>query len=178
MATKAGASVFKKYTVQPSGIWARISRYLQIDPERSTGIPVNTQFRNPPPGGQDPQLYDDPVTIPAGDIAENPYWKRDVRRSYPKLSVVNQADVVGLLSVGNASAPKEDVLQIGDAGQKQLVEVKEEGKSGLPAFFKKESKSVGGVLGPGGLPPMPFGLGQNMNGKQYAINKEQSYGDR
>ena len=91
--------------------------------------------------------------------------------------MVNQADVVGLLTVGNASAPKEDVLQRGDAGQKQLVEVKEEGKSGLPAFFKKESKSMGAVLEPGGLPPMPFNLGQNMNGKRYVINKEQTYGD-
>ena len=26
----------------------------------------------------------------ASDIAENPYWKRDVRRAYPQLSVVTQ----------------------------------------------------------------------------------------
>ena len=67
--------------------------------------------------------------MPAGDIAENPYWKRDVRRSYPKLSVVKQPDVVGLLTVGSAAAPK-DTLQIGDAGNKQMGTVKEEGEKG------------------------------------------------
>jgi hypothetical protein len=115
----------QKYTVQPSGFWARLNKLLAIDPNRSTGVPLNPQFRNPPPGGNDPKAYDDPTTVPAADIAGNPYWQRDVRRSYPKRSVVNQSDVVGLLSVGSAAAPKEDVLQIGDAGKKQLVEVKE-----------------------------------------------------
>jgi len=104
---------------------------------------MNRFYRNPPPAAGDPRLYDDPVTVPAGDLAENPYWKRDVRRSYPRLSVVNQGDVVGLLTVGSQSSPKEDVLQIGDAGTKQLVAVKEEGlKGGLSAFFEKDKKKV------------------------------------
>lgn len=122
--------------------------------------------------------YEDPVTVPAGDIAENPYWKRDTRRSYPKLSVVSQSDVVGLLTVGSEKAPKDDVLQIGDAGSKQLVQVKDEGEKGLAAFFKKDNKNMVGVLGPGGMPPMPKGLGQNMKtdgGHRYEILKEQSY---
>lgn len=136
-------------------------------------------YRNPAPGGNDPRLYDDPVTVPAGDIAENPYWKRDIRRAYPKPSILSQGDVVGLLSVGSAAAPKEDVLQIGDAGTKQLVEVKEEGEKGLATFFKKDNKNMMGVLGPGGMPPMPKNLGQNMvqgsDGHRYEIQKEQSY---
>jgi hypothetical protein len=86
--------------------------------------------------------------VPAGDIAENPYWKRDVRRSYPKLSVVRQPDVVALLSVGSAAKPKEDKLQIGEAGKKQLVALKEEGEKGLSAFFEKEKSMAQGVLGP------------------------------
>lgn len=113
--------------------------------------------------------------MPAGDIAENPYWKRDVRRNYPRLSVVDQGDVVGLLTVGSKASPKEDVLQIGDAGQKQLVTVQEEGqRTGLPAFFKKDEGNMAAVLGADGLPPLPSKLGQNMTGKRYELT-EQSY---
>lgn len=101
-----------------------------------------------------------------------------MRRSYPKLSVVNQADVVGLLTVGSKAVPKEDVLQIGEAGTKQLVQVKEEGEKGLATFFKKDTKSVSAVLGPDGLPPMPKNLGQNMANRRYEILKEQSYEDQ
>ena len=100
-------------------------------------------------------MYDDPTTVPSADIADNPYWKRDMRRSYPKQSFVRQPDVVGLLSVGSAANPKEDVLQIGDAGNKQLVEVKEEGERGLSAFFEKDKNAFKGVLAPNGMPPLP-----------------------
>lgn len=148
-----------------------------IDPNRSTGVPLNPLFRNPPSGGNDPKGYDDPVTAPAGDIADNPYWKRDVRRSYPKQSFVKQPDVVALLSVGSAAQPKEEVLQIGDAGNKQLVEVKEEGEKGLSAFFAKDKSLSRGVLGPDGMPPLPTSL--HPTTKQYAVMDEenQPYGD-
>lgn len=173
-------SSLQKYTLQPQGIWAKISDWFQIDSSRSSGVPLNRLYRNPPPAANDPKLYEDPVTVPAGDLAENPYWKRDIRRQYPKLSVINQGDVVGLLSVGSEAAPKDDVLQIGDAGAKQLVAVKEEGDKGLATYFKKDNKNVSGVLAPGGLPPMPKNLGQNMKkgGHQYEILKEQSYDNR
>lgn len=163
--------------MQPSGFWARINKLLAIDPTRSSGVPLNPQFRNPPPGGNDPKAYDDPTTVPAGDIAGNPYWQRDVRRSYPKLSVVNQSDVVGLLSVGSAAAPKEDVLQIGDAGKKQLVEVKEEGERGLSTFFEKDKKALAGVLGPDGLPPLP--ASRHPTKKRYEVldADKQAYGE-
>lgn len=36
-------------------------------------------------------------TLTASDPAQNPYWKRDVRRAYPQLSVVTQAELSGLL---------------------------------------------------------------------------------
>ena len=139
-------------------------------------MPLNPQFRNPPPGGNDPKGYDDATTVPAADIAGNPYWQRDVRRSYPKRSVINQSDVVGLLSVGSAAAPKEEVLQIGDAGKKQLVEVKEEGERGLSTFFEKDTKALAGVLGPDGLPPLPASL--HPTKKQYTVLEadKQAYG--
>lgn len=163
----------QKYTVQPSGFWARINNFLAVDSKRSTGIPLNPQFRNPPPGGNDPSLYDDPTTVPAADLAENPYWKRDVRRQYPKLSVVKQPDVVALLTVGSAKSPKEDVLQIGDAGKKQLVQVKEEGDKGLSAFFEKRKEAGLSVLGPNGLPPLP--ASHHPKSKRYAMLQDQSY---
>lgn len=143
---------------------------------------MNAQFRNPPPGGNDPLLYDDPVTVPAADIAENPYWKRDIRRSYPKLSVVNQSDVVGLLTVGSAAQPKDDVLKLGEAGSKQLVEVKEEGSRGLSTYFQSQ-KDKGlsawkAVAGPDGLPPTPSSM--HLKGKAYKLTEpeEQTYGGK
>jgi hypothetical protein len=136
-------------------------------------VPLNPQFRNPAPGALSPLSYDDPVTIPAADIADNPYWKRDVRRNYPQSSVVNQGEVVALLSVGSKSAPKEDVLQIGEAGQKQLSTVKEEGQSrGLAAFFEKDKKDISGVLGPNNMPPFPTKL---KSASQYELLSEQTY---
>ncbi|KAK5127573.1 hypothetical protein LTR85_006913 [Meristemomyces frigidus] len=166
---------YKKYTVQPTGFWKRINDFFAVDSSRSSGVPLNPQFRNPTPGGSDPTLYSEATTVPAGDIAENPYWKRDTRRQYPQLSVVRQPDVVALLSVGSAAAPKEDVLQIGDAGTQQLVAVKEEGEKGLSAFFEKDKNAFKGVLGPSGMPPLPTTM--HPQGKRYEILKDQTYGD-
>jgi hypothetical protein len=167
----------QKYTLQPQGLWARINRLFAVDAGRSTGVPLNSQFRNPTPGGLDPKEYDDPVTVPAGDIADNPYWKRDTRRRYPQLSVVNQADVVGLLSVGSKANPKEEVLQIGDAGQQQLVALKEEGQKGLKAFFEKDKSNAAAVLDANGLPPMPTPMSAPVTPavKRYEMTEEQSY---
>lgn len=116
--------------------------------------------------------YDDPVTVPAGDIAENPYWKRDVRRRYARPSTVTQGDVVALLTVGNRANPKQEL--IGDAGTKELVSVKEEGEKGLAPFLQKEKNLAAGVLGPDGLPPMPVAFGHTTP-KTYSIPEEQSY---
>ncbi|KAI9850148.1 MAG: hypothetical protein M1838_006035 [Thelocarpon superellum] len=172
----AAIAVSKKYTVQSRGIWERIRRLLAVDPTRSNGVPLNPQFRNPPPGANDPRTYDDPTTVPAADLANNPYWKRDMRRSYPRLSVINQADVVGLLTMGSKAAPKEDVPLIGEAGAKQLMKVKQEGEeTGLASLFEKDSKSVTGVLGPTGLPPMPAGLSPNPQGKRYEMTPENGF---
>jgi hypothetical protein len=147
-----------------------------VDPNRSTGVPLNPQFRNPPPGALAPESYDDPVTLPAADIADNPYWKRDVRRGYPKLSVVRQADVAGLLTVGSAANPKDDVLQLGEAGQKQLVQVQQDGEEkGLAALFEKDKKSIGSVLNPAGLPPIPTPMHPGPSVRQYVMNEEQAY---
>ncbi|KAL4870617.1 hypothetical protein BDV12DRAFT_165482 [Aspergillus spectabilis] len=166
-------SINNKYTVQSTGLWERLRRLLAVDPDRSTGVPLNSQFRLPTPGALPPLSYDDPVTLPAGDIADNPYWKRDVRRNYPKTSMVNQADVVGLLTVGSQAAPKEEVLQIGQAGEKQLVSVKQEGEErGLAGLFQKDKNGVKGVLGPNGLPPTPCNLN---SASKYHLGHDHGY---
>ena len=164
----------QKYTLQSTGIWERLRRLLSIDPNRSTGVPLNAQFRLPTPGALPPLSYDDPVTIPAGDIADNPYWKRDARRSYPKLSTVSQADAVGLLTVGSQAAPKDDILQIGEEGEKQLTSVKQQGEErGLAGFFEKDKKGFQGVLKANGLPPKPCNM--NPSGSKYQLDHDHGY---
>lgn len=147
-----------------------------LDPTRSTGVPLNAQFRNPTPGALEPQSYDDPVTIPAADIADNPYWKRDTRRNYPQLSVFKQGDVAGLLTFGNKEVPKEDVLQVGEAGEKQLIAAKQEGEErGLAAHFEKDKSSIKAILGPDGLPPLPAKLNKS---SAYELSSNQAYPEK
>ncbi|KAI2473182.1 21 kDa subunit of NADH dehydrogenase [Annulohypoxylon bovei var. microspora] len=185
MASKAVAkvaggamSISQKQTLQSTGIWERVRRALAVDPNRSNGIPLNPYFRNPTPGAQDPLEYDDPVTAPAGDIADNPYWKRDSRRSYPRLSFVSQADAVALLSVGSAAAPRQEL--VGEAGQKALVAAKEEGRTvGLAAYFEKNVAAAKDTLLVDGLPPLPSGQSLRQDGTwqtyKYELTEENSY---
>ncbi|CAJ2502736.1 Uu.00g101300.m01.CDS01 [Anthostomella pinea] len=170
----------QKQTLESTGIWDRVRRVFAVDPNRSSGVPLNPWYRNPTPGGLDPLGYDDPVTAPAGDIADNPYWKRDGRRSYPRLSYVNQSDAVGLLQLGSAAAPKQEL--IGESGAKQLVAVKEEGESegGLAAFLEKSVGVAKDDVLVDGLPPLPSG--HRMRGaegkwvaEQYELAEENSY---
>ncbi|KAI9829373.1 MAG: hypothetical protein M1826_005693 [Phylliscum demangeonii] len=168
----------KKYTVPSTGIWERIRRVFAVDANRSNGIPLNAQFRNPTPGAVGPQsAYDDPTTAPAADLAENAYWQRDTRRRYPRTSVVTQADVVGLLTVGSAAAPKPDALLAGEAGARQLVALRREGEeTGLAAYLEVEgarARSV--VLSPEGLPPLPTGLFPGPQEKRYEMTEVNAY---
>ncbi|CEJ91627.1 Putative NADH-ubiquinone oxidoreductase-like protein [[Torrubiella] hemipterigena] len=162
-------SIAKKHTVQSTGVWEALRRVFALDPERSNGVPLNPTFRLPAPGANDPLEYDDPVTLPAGDIAGNPYWKRDTRRAYPRLSVVNQADVVSLLTVGSEAQPKVEL--IGEAGEKQLVAAKQDGQTnGLSKFLAKSSAGVATKdVFIGGLPPTPSG--QSLSSGKWDVHK-------
>lgn len=155
--TNAPLPTKQKQTLQSTGIWERVRRFFAVDPERSNGVPLNPHYRNPPPGALDPLGYDDPVTVPAGDIADNPYWKRDARRAYPRLSVVDQAHAAGLLSVGSAAAPKQEL--VGEAGQQALVAASQEGRQGgLAALAERRGgAAVAAELLVNGLPPLPSG---------------------
>ena len=98
-----------------------------------------------------------------------------MRRGYSNPSVIAQADVVGLLSMGSEANPSPKLLR-GEDGGKQLVAMKDEGSKGLSAYFEKE-KAVGSVLGPDGLPPMPVPFGHDQSPKKYEVT-ERSYGDQ
>ena len=166
----------QKQTLQSTGVWERIRRALALDPNRSNGVPLNPYDRNPPPGSNDPAAYPDPVTTPAGDIAENPYWKRDSRRAYPRLSAVTQSDAVALLTVGSEAAPKREL--IGEEGAKALVEARGEGEKGLASFFEGSKDAAKGVL-VNGMPPLPSGhsLGSGeWDVHKYKLEAEQAYG--
>ncbi|KAJ4317486.1 hypothetical protein N0V84_007313 [Fusarium piperis] len=171
-------SLAKKQTVQSTGVWEVLRRFFAIDPERSNGVPLNPHFRNPPPGANPPLEYDDPVTLPAGDIADNPYWKRDSRRNYPQLSVVNQSQFAQLLTVGSAAAPKVEL--VGEAGEKQLVAVKEESQTGLAqALGKVAPGEATKDVFVNGLPPLPSG--QSLASGAWDVHKykvaDTSYGE-
>ncbi|KAG1751514.1 NUZM, NADH-ubiquinone oxidoreductase 21.3 kDa subunit [Suillus paluster] len=83
------------YHVHPKGFWKKFRDALVINPEISSGIPLAGIYRWPQPGSR-PEKYSSPATK-ASDPAQNPYWKRDVRRAYPQLSVVTQPDLSTLL---------------------------------------------------------------------------------
>lgn len=157
----------QKQTLQSQGIWELFRRAFAIDPNRSNGVPLNPWYRNPPPESNDAEAYDDPVTLPAADIADNPYWKRDVRRAYPKLSVFGQADVVQLLTVGSVAQPKMEL--VGEAGEKQLVAARREGETGLAKCLETAPRDVAEELFVAGLPPLPSG--QSMASGQWDVHK-------
>lgn len=156
-----------------------IRKAFAIDPNRSNGVPLNPYYRNPAPGQNDPLAYTDPVTLPAGDIADNPYFKRDARRSYPHASIVGQAQQVALLTVGSAAQPRVEL--IGEEGSKALVAAEETGKTaGLATYMEKNGVEAAKLLlaQTGGLPPLPSGQSLS-SGKwdvhKYEIIEEQSY---
>ncbi|EGO00266.1 NUZM, NADH-ubiquinone oxidoreductase 21.3 kDa subunit [Serpula lacrymans var. lacrymans S7.3] len=94
MATKKAAES-TLYHVHPKGFWKKFRDAVVVNPEISSGIPVAGINRWPPPASR-PEKYSTPATK-ASDPAQNPYWKRDVRRAYPQLSVVTQSQLATLL---------------------------------------------------------------------------------
>ncbi|KAF8210264.1 NADH dehydrogenase 21 kDa subunit [Mycena galopus ATCC 62051] len=94
MATKKAAES-TLYHLSPRGFWKKFRDVTVVNPEISTGLPLPAINRFPPPGSR-PEKYSTPATK-ASDPAQNPYWKRDVRRAYPQLSIVTQSELSSLL---------------------------------------------------------------------------------
>ncbi|KAI3403986.1 hypothetical protein KGF56_003253 [Candida oxycetoniae] len=111
--------IWKKYTTRSRGIWEKLRQLLVLVPNRSSGNPVVSLFRSIPPGERvrEAKAYQDPITVPAGDIKGNPYFKRDYRRNYPQTHAFDQTKISGLLQLGNAAHPR---ISIGDKGNKEL----------------------------------------------------------
>ncbi|KAJ7096332.1 NUZM, NADH-ubiquinone oxidoreductase 21.3 kDa subunit [Mycena epipterygia] len=119
MATKKAAES-TLYHLSPRGFWKKFREVAAVNPEISTGLPLPAIHRFPPPGSR-PEKYSTPATK-ASDPAQNPYWKRDVRRAYPQLSVVTQSELSSLLI---------------EHSMAQSVAAPTEGKKGVPADAPK-----------------------------------------
>lgn len=145
--------VWKKYTTRPQGIWEKIRQLLVLVPNRSSGNPLVSLFRQVPPGERikEAQNYKDPVTIPAGDIKGNSYFKRDYRRNYPQVHTFNQTKISGLLNLGSESNPR---ISIGEKGNKELAVFTNGQDVSLASTLKSVPASVvkGEVLGKSGEP--------------------------
>lgn len=146
--------IWKKYTSGSVGLWEKLRQLLVLVPNRSTGNPVPSLYRKLPPGEriEDARNYEDPITIPAGDIVNNRYHKRDYRRNYPRVIAFNQTKVSGLLQLGSASNPR---ISVGDKGSKELAVFVDPTKQvSLASTLNTVSPSVikNEVLGPQGGP--------------------------
>jgi hypothetical protein len=108
-------------------------------------------YRVPSPGSR-PEQYEDLVTLPAADIAENQYFKRDHRRNYPQTAHYDQSTIAGLLLYGSAASPR---IAAGNAGTKALAEVQSGSVTLNQALAKVQSNIKGEVLDSRGLPPLP-----------------------
>lgn len=110
-------------------------------PNRSSGNPVVPLYRVPAPGSQPKgKYYEDPYSLPAGDIQGNTYFKRDARRNYPKISAFDQTRVSGLLKLGTSTDPR---ISIGNTGEKELQVFKEpEAKIYLSSSLKAADDQI------------------------------------
>lgn len=166
--------VWKKYTTQSTGIWEKVRRLLALVPNRSSGNPMVHYFRQSPPGDriQDAKNYVEPVTIPAGDIANNSYSKRDYRRNYPQVHGFNQTKVSGLLHLGSAEKPR---ISIGNKGSKELsVFIEPSAQVSLTSTLTSIPQEVvkGEILGKSGEPI----VAPSLNKFKWTILKEPEHG--
>lgn len=158
----------KKYGAASQGIWNWIREKLVLVPNRSSGNLIPGVYRTPPPGEQptDKQMHD-VFTLPASDIAENSYSKRDFRRNYPQTSVLSQSTIAGLLLYGSVGQSR---LAKGEAGTKQLATIANHELSLSSVLQSKEVASE--VLEKTGLPPLP----PNLHPSPYRLLKFEQHG--
>lgn len=118
-----------------------------------------------------PEEYIEPLTAPAADLAENPYWKRDTRRDYPRTLVYSQPYIAGLLLYGNSAAPR---IAAGEAGTKALAEVTS-GQLELTTVLASTDVGKEVLARNGGQPPLP-GTGRGRTAWKFRLNEENEQG--
>ncbi|KAG7839595.1 hypothetical protein KL942_003206 [Ogataea angusta] len=152
--------VWKKYTTGSKGIWELIRSMLVLVPNRSSGNPYVPYYRVPSPSSSI-QVYKDPRTVPAADIVQNDYFKRDKRRAYPRASVFTQPQIGALLQIGNA---KRSRLPKGEEGAKQLA-LASSGQVDLPQVLRAADSAIlhGELLGPRGEPVVAPNLNKKLS---------------
>lgn len=91
--TKADTSLY--FAGDTSPFWTKVRHTLAVNPTWSTGNPLVRVNRTPEPASRD-EAFSVPASR-ASDVAENPYWRRDVRRNYPKTEVLGQHELAALL---------------------------------------------------------------------------------
>ncbi|KZT10624.1 NADH dehydrogenase 21 kDa subunit [Laetiporus sulphureus 93-53] len=138
-----------RYHLSPKGFWKKFRDAVVINPEISSGLPLPGVFRYPPPGSR-PEVYATPATK-ASDPAQNPYWKRDVRRVYPQLSVVTQTELSSLL-IQHSQAPAVAAPAEGEAADGSSVPATAPEPIELTAAIAKVS-SAGKLFSESKLPP-------------------------
>ncbi|GAA5836557.1 hypothetical protein JCM3766R1_001632 [Sporobolomyces carnicolor] len=93
--SKQAADPFEFHTNDETPFWSRVRKAIVVNPESSSGNPLPAKFRTPEPASR-PEKMSVPSSK-ASDVAENPYFKRDFRRMYPKTEVVTQGELAKLL---------------------------------------------------------------------------------
>ncbi|GAA6018021.1 hypothetical protein JCM10207_002743 [Rhodosporidiobolus poonsookiae] len=89
------ADPFLTHAKDESPFWKKVREALVVNPQSSTGNPLPQFHRQPEPASR-PEKFTVPSSK-ASDVAENPYYKRDFRRAYPKTEVVTQDELAKLL---------------------------------------------------------------------------------
>lgn len=166
--------VWKKYTTGSTGIWEVARKWLTLVPNRSSGNPYVPFYRMPSPSS-DKNVFKDVRTIPADDIMENPFHKRDNRRDHPRMSTFNQSQIGGLLKLGNSTNSR---LPKGDEGVKQLTTLKTEPVK-LVDVLKTAPKNViyGEILGKQGQPIVAPSLNKKFTVKILTEEEHGIYSD-
>lgn len=137
------------------GIWEKLRQLLTLVPNRSSGNPIVAWYRMPSPSSHpENEHYTDPATLPASDIAGNPYYARDHRRNYPRIAYYDQTLTAGLLKLGSAANPR---IADGNAGTQELAAISEDKLTNIIASSSKDV-ILGEVLEKSGQPPIPPAL--------------------
>ncbi|KAJ1725278.1 hypothetical protein LPJ53_000505 [Coemansia erecta] len=130
--------------------WNSVGKKVWLSDYKDSMIP-RTTFRSPAPVSQ-PE-YKRP-TPPASAIYNNPYYKRDVRRNYPRTEVYTQSDVgrllLGVNTAEKIASPEQQQQQnatTAETANVPVVEVKD--------IVEALQKVSGPVYSAANMPPVP-----------------------